>query len=123
MEDGGNCFSRSRLSLEGVSPTGVLPFRDLMVRLKGSTMTVSVFLLFFLAELVGLGETGLRRAFLAVSLVLVMVDDALFSSATGVPAAELSDGTRDRVPLAAAWSPLVPNIFPSPNLSTDNPLR
>ena len=123
MEEGGSCFSRSRLSLAGVSLTGVLPFRDLMLRLNGSTMTVRVFLLFFFADSLGLGETGLKRAFLALSLVLVTVDDVFFSSASGVPAAELSDGTRDRIPFAADWSPFVPKIFPSPNLSTDKPLR
>jgi len=45
----------AREALAGVSPIGVFPFRFLMVRLNGSTMTVSVLRLFFFSLATSLG--------------------------------------------------------------------
>lgn len=102
----GTLFS---LSLTGVSPVGVLFESDLIERLKGSTMTVSVFRRFFLlasASVMPLDPPGLRSKDLdcetRTSLTLFFAEALVSSTMKDAPAAELSDGTRDAEPLVAA---------------------
>jgi hypothetical protein len=87
---------------------GVFFERALRERLNGSTITVSVFRLFFLfvsASLIPLDPPGLRSEDLdcetGTSLTLFWAETLISSMMEDAPAAELSDGTRDVDPLVA----------------------